>query len=393
MMKTIFSYISFFCLLLISLTGCEDSYKHPSENGIPLAESINCEITVDQTTNEVTFKMNNPGCNPVWKFGEKDYSTVNGLERVFAVAGTYQVEVMISNSNGISDGSVIKEFTIENTMIDFTRYFKTFGGEDSKEWVIAKEEAGHLSCGESGGDGKNWWQAMPNEKEPFGVYDDIMTFTLDKNYTYNPGEGGTVYVNKECTIFPEYNTTGEDFMAPVSEKTVDYDFTVDGNDVYLVLPAKSYIPYIPNDATYENPKLKIVSLKSNKIELIADNGEIAWRYVIVPMQKELSREDKLAGTWMWAEDKLGHLSCGPSGTDGTEWWGAQPGEKEKYGIYNHKLTFTAEGDYTFDPRATGTFYANVACTVFPDYNVSGEDFTVPTTQQNSSWTFVDQGAD
>lgn len=392
-MKTIFSYISVFCLFLLCLTGCEDTYNHPSEAGIPLAESINCDISVDQTTNEVTFKMNNPGCNPVWKFSNKDYSTVNGLTRVFAVAGTYQVEIMISNANGVSDGSIIKEFTINNTIIDFTRYFKTFGGDETKEWIIAKDEPGHLSCGESGGDGKNWWNAMPGEKEKFGVYDDILTFTFNKKYTYNPGEGGTVYVNKGCSIFSEYNTTGEDFMAPVSEKTVDYDFTVVGNDVYLVLPPKSNLPYIPNDAIYESPKFKIASLKNNKIELIADNGAIAWRFILVPKQKELSREEKLAGTWVWAKEKGGHLACGESGSNGTNWWNAMPGEKEKYGIYNHKFVFTADGGYTFVPGATGSFYANVACTVFPDYNVSNEDFNVPATQQNSTWRFIDEGAD
>ena len=391
-MKTILSYISVCCLLLSFLTGCEDSYNHPSEAGIPLAESINCDISVDQTTNEVTFKMSNPGCNPVWKFGEKDYSTVNGLSRVFAVAGTYQVEVMISNANGISDGSIIKEFTIDNTIVDFTRYFKIFGGDDSREWILAKDENGHLACGESGGEGNDWWTAMPNEKESFGVYDDILTFTFNKRYTYNPGTGGTVYVNKDCSIFGEYNTTGEDFMAPISENTVDYDFTVVGNDVYLVLPPKSNLQYIPNDAIYESPKFRIVTLKANKIELVADNGAIAWRYILIPMQKELSREDKLAGTWIWAKEKAGHLACGESGSDGTNWWNAMPEEKEKYGIYNHQFIFTADGGYTFIPGETSSFYANVACSVFPEYNLSGEDFNVPATQQNSTWKFIDEGA-
>ena len=102
-MKTIISYLSGLCMLMFALTGCEDSYMKPDEGQIPLATEIACDITVDQSTNEVTFRLNNPKCNPIWVFDEKDYSTVNGLTRVFAVAGTYQVEVKISNAHGVRD--------------------------------------------------------------------------------------------------------------------------------------------------------------------------------------------------------------------------------------------------------------------------------------------------
>lgn len=391
-MKTIYSYLSCLCLFLFMLTGCEDSYNHPNEEGIPLAQDINCTVSVNQETNEVTFKMNNPQCNPVWIFDEKDYSTVNGLTRVFAAAGTYVVEVKISNSNGVSDGSVTKEFTIENTLIDFTRYIKMFAGDETKEWVMAKDEAGHLSCGESGSDGTGWWMAQANEKEEFGVYDDVLTFSTDKKYTFNPGESGSVYVNTGCTIFSEYNT-GSDFVVPASESTVDYDFTVIGNDVYMVLPPKAYLSYIPNDETYEMPRFKIASMKANRIELIADNGAIAWRYILVTKTQELSREEKLAGTWVWAKDKLGHLACGESGSDGTGWWMAQANEKEAFGLYNHKLIFTADGSYTFNPGDAASFYVNVGCTLFPSYNTGESDFNVPTEPQNSTWKFVDEGAD
>ena len=74
--------------------------------------------------------------------------------------------------------------------------------------MIAKDESGHLGCGSSGSDGLEWWSAQPGDKADFGVYDDIMNFSIDEKYTYNPGEGGTVFVNKDCTIFLEYNTSG-----------------------------------------------------------------------------------------------------------------------------------------------------------------------------------------
>ncbi|MGL5014288.1 MAG: hypothetical protein ACRC6V_08360 [Bacteroidales bacterium] len=392
-MKTVIKHITLLLLSLWVATACTEDFRHPSEDRIPLAADIKHTIEVDQTTNEVTFKLNNPGCNPVWIFEGKEYSTINGLTRIFAVAGTYEVEIKISNESGVSDGSIMDSFTLDNTIVDFTRYYKMLGGDGTKEWSIAKDEPGHLGCGESGTIGTGWWSAMPNEKADFGVYSNVMTFSLDGIYHFDPKEVGTVYVNAGCTIFPEYNTTGEDFQAPVTEYSVDYSFTVVGNDVYLVLPTKSYLPYIPNDATYNNPTFKIVSIKNNSLELVADNGEIAWHFLLAPTVHELSREDKLAGTWVWKKDAAGHLSCGESGSNGSGWWSAMPNEKADFGIYNHQLIFTADGSYQFVPGETGSFFVNVGCTLFPEYNTTGEDFTVPTTGQNSTWRFVDEGSD
>ncbi|MGL4851717.1 MAG: hypothetical protein ACRC3Z_03575 [Phocaeicola sp.] len=391
-MKTVIKNITLLFLSLWLVTACTDDFNHPSQDRIPSAADIDYKIEVDQSTNEVTFTMNNKGCNPVWIFNGKEYSTVNGLTRLFAVAGTYEVEIKISNESGVSDGSKTGTFTLENTIVDFTRYFKMFGGDESKEWVIAKEEKGHLGCGPSGTDGLEWYSANANDKAGSGLYENIMTFSFAGNYNFNPGTAGTVFVNAGCSIFAEYNTTGEDFSAPVSSYDAAYQFTVVGNDVFLTLPSQRYLPYIPNDGIYQNPSFRVLSMKSNLIELVADNGEIAWHYTIVPAVHELSREEKMTGIWVWDREKAGHLSCGESGSDGTGWWSAMANEKEEFGIYNHQLIFTADGTYQFNPGETGTFYVNAGSSIYPEYN-TGEDFMVPTTVQEATWTFVDEGAD
>ena len=86
-----------------------------------------------------------------------------------------------------------------------------------------------MGCGEPGSDGSNWWAAGVNDKADWGVYDDRISFShsatdpaTQGTYTYDPGEGGTVYVNKDCTIFPEYNTNdGQDFYGSCVEADVD----------------------------------------------------------------------------------------------------------------------------------------------------------------------------
>ncbi len=282
-MKRIYSYIGCLVVFLLVLVACKDEvYVHPSEAGIPLAADIDVTIDVDQSINQVTFSVSNKRCMPVWIFDGKTYSTVNGLSKIYAKAGTYTVEVKLANANGVSDGSITKEFTINNTVVDFSAYIKRLAGDDKKEWMMAKGEQGHLGCGESGSDGLGWYSASPNEKAAMGLYDDVVTFGTDKSYHYNPGAGGTVFVNTGCSAFSEFNTNdGNDFMATVSEQTATYDFDIMGDDVYVTLPQRTLFPYIPNDAIYNSPRYKILSITPSKMELVADNGEIAWHYTLV----------------------------------------------------------------------------------------------------------------
>lgn len=281
-MKKYFINIFRALFMLFAITACSpEDWTAPMQEGIPSAANINATVTVDQSINQVTFSIDNQQSYPIWIFDGNTYSTVNGLSKIYSKAGTYEVEMKLGNANGISDGSLTQSFTIDNTLVNFDSFIARMAGELSKEWVIAGNEEGHISCGEPGSDGTGWYSAAPNEKAGLGVYDDILTFSKDSTYIYDPGSGGTVYVNVNSTLFSEYNTTGEDFMAPAEKQTTSYGFDVEGDDVFLTFPANTFFPYIPYDASYNNPKFKIVKLTTDRMELIADNGEIAWHFILV----------------------------------------------------------------------------------------------------------------
>lgn len=291
-MKKIYSYFGSLLLMAgLAFTACSpDEFAHPSEAGILQMSEVEqaLDITVDQTTNQVTFKLNQKGCYPVWIFDGKTYSTVNGLQKVYTIAGDYSVEVKVGNANGVSDGSVTRSFHIDNTIFDFSKYEKFLTGGESKNWYVASTEAGHLGCGPSGTDGLEWWSAAPDDKADWGVYDDVVTFSGNYSYTYNPGDGSTMYVNKDCSIYPEYNTNdGNDFMAVVGEQSTTWSLDVEGTDLYLVLPANTQFPYIPNDAFWANPRLKIQSMNAKKMELVYDEGTIAWHYILTTEREEV----------------------------------------------------------------------------------------------------------
>ena len=290
-MKKIYRFLGSALLMGLAFTACQpEEIDSPVQAGVPKVTDIENDIviTADQSTNEVTFSLNKPGYYPVWVFDGKTYSTVNGLKKIFTIAGEYTVEVKAGNANGVSDASVVKTFKLDNTQFDFNKYYKFLAGDESKVWYVAKDEKGHLGCGEPGTDGSNWWSAAPEDKKDWGVYDDALTFTSDKKYTYNPGEGGTVYVNTGCSIFAESNTNdGADFMHPVSEQTTSYELSVEGADLYLKLPTNTLMPYIPYDASYTSPKFRIESINAKKMTLITDNGEISWRIMLTTEREEV----------------------------------------------------------------------------------------------------------
>jgi len=286
-MKNIKYYIGAFATTLLALTSCSpDTFEGADPNGIPTVEGIKPVIVVDQETNQVTYTLPSDmkGVMPVWIFtdekGKKTYSTVNGLKRIFAKSGDYEVEMKLMNRNGMSDGTTKASYHIDNTIMNFDKYLNFLTGgtsNSSKEWRIDNEKAGHMGCGPSGTTGTEWWSAGANDKAAFGVYDNRLVFSSDYKYTFNPGAAGTMYVNNGCATF---NTTGatEDFTVPAAETEVEYSFDVVGDQLYLVLPAHTPFPYIANDTFWESPRFKVESMTASTIELVYDEGNIAWHF-------------------------------------------------------------------------------------------------------------------
>lgn len=282
-MKKIFSILGIAVLAAAGFTACSpDTYDGVSEANLPVAADATVNVSVDQDINQVTFKMEGQGLYPMWfvPSGKNNvvYSTQNGLKRIYTTAGTYTYGYRVANKHGISQGKAEGQFTINKTIFDFSKYYAMLTGDGTKEWKVAKTEAAHLACGPSGTAGTEWWAAQANEKAAFGVYDDVLTFTNDGKYSYDPGVGGTVYVNKDCSVLG--GPSDSDFMAAAGKQEANYTFDVEGNSLYLVLPAKTLFPYIANDDQYNEPRFLIQSMTSSKMELVYDNGAIAWHYIL-----------------------------------------------------------------------------------------------------------------
>ena len=278
-MNKIFKYIGSSLMVAMACTACSpETFDGPDQNGIPSMSGVGINLNVDQSVNQATFEVQNlpKGTYPLWTINGNVYSTLNPMSWANSKAGTYDVELRLGNRNGFSQSNVRESFTFENSKVDFSAYFSRI----SRTWRIDHAEVGHMGCGEPGTDGSGWWSAEPDVKADWGVYDDRITFTEEGGYTYDPGEGGTMYVNTGCSIFSEYNTNdGQDFMANVESQTAKYSFDVEGEKVLLKFPANTQFPYISSDAQFANPVFTVVKLNNNEMVLLYEGDGITWRFM------------------------------------------------------------------------------------------------------------------
>ena len=296
-MNKIFKYIGSALACVLAITACSpEEFTGADQNGLPTVDGRQVSVTTDQETNTAVFTVSGDfkGCYPVWYLDGKIYSFLATGSYSSMEQGTHELEVKVMNRNGISQASAKGSFTFNETKVDFTPYFSKLC---NKEWRIDYTEVGHMGCGPSGTDGSEWWKAAVNDKADWGVYDDRISFAHSDSdpatsgtYSYNPGEGGTVYVNTGCSVFAEFNTNdGNDFMATVASQSSSYTL-VPGtfNDeacLYIQFAPQTLLPYVPNDVTYNNPYYRIEALTNNRMVLVCDEGTIAWRLVFT------SRED------------------------------------------------------------------------------------------------------
>lgn len=420
-MKTTLKYIAL-SMSAALMAACSPDYITPDQAKLPQAADFDVQVEVNQETNYVTFNMNNNGIVPVWIVGAtdpidnangskvtgKNYAyTGNGLLLRFRDEGKHTVEVKAYNAHGISVGSQMVEFTLNNTYrdpFDPAPYIKALSDGSTKTWEWNHTVAGHFGCGPFGGTGTEWWSAGAEEKKDWSLYDDKITFGADGSYIYDPGDG-LLYVNANSGIKSEY-ATGEDYLVPWEKTTATYSVESNWNDagveeIYITLPKGTPMSYVADQTELDDPRYLVLESKpadmKKCLKLVANlktSGNpdgIAWHYEFV---KEGSAggdvTDPLYGktskTWVLDSEANGHLGCGPDQANAAGWWAAGPNEKAGFGLYDDEITFYADGKYVFNPGADGKIYINKDVTAIGPGTTQSEDYDIDWTVQESTYT-------
>ena len=420
-MKTTLKYIAL-SMSAALMAACSPDYITPDQAKLPQAADFDVQVEVNQETNYVTFNMNNNGIVPVWIVGAtdpidnangskvtgKNYAyTGNGLLLRFRDEGKHTVEVKAYNAHGISVGSQMVEFTLNNTYrdpFDPAPYIKALSDGSTKTWEWNHTVAGHFGCGPFGGTGTEWWSAGAEEKKDWSLYDDKITFGADGSYIYDPGDG-QLYVNANSGIKSDY-ATGEDYLVPWEKTTATYSVESNWNDagveeIYITLPKGTPMSYVADQTELDDPRYLVLESKpadmKKCLKLVANlktSGNpdgIAWHYEFV---KEGSAggdvTDPLYGktskTWVLDSDANGHIGCGPDQSNPAGWWAAGPNEKAGFGLYDDEITFYADGKYVFNPGADGKIYINKDVTAIGPGTTQSEDYDIDWTVQESTYT-------
>ena len=420
-MKTTLKYIAL-SMSAALMAACSPDYITPDQAKLPQAADFDVQVEVNQETNYVTFNMNNNGIVPVWIVGAtdpidnangskvtgKNYAyTGNGLLLRFRDEGKHSVEVKAYNAHGISVGSQMVEFTLNNTYrdpFDPAPYIKALSDGSTKTWEWNHTVAGHFGCGPFGGTGTEWWSAGAEEKKDWSLYDDKITFGADGSYIYDPGDG-QLYVNANSGIKSEY-ATGEDYLVPWEKTTATYSVESNWNDagveeIYITLPKGTPMSYVADQTELDDPRYLVLESKpadmKKCLKLVANlktSGNpdgIAWHYEFV---KEGSAggdvTDPLYGktskTWVLDSEANGHIGCGPDQANAAGWWAAGPNEKAGFGLYDDEITFYADGKYVFNPGADGKIYINKEVTAIGPGTTQSEDYDIDWTVQESTYT-------
>ena len=299
------------CTALLFTACSPEEFEGADPNGIPTVSGIDFNVSVDQETNQMIASYTpQPGTYPVWILDGTSYSTLQEVGYKNSEAGTHTIELRIGNSNGISQTGIKKEYTFNESKIDYTNDFRRI---TEKEWRIDYSEVAHLACGPAGTAGTGWWSAQPGEKKDFGVYDDRITFTAETRkggtFNYNAGEDGLTYVNEGTS---KWGKQSPDWDATIGNQTSSWSFEVydwedaDGNvskQTFIQLAPNTAWPYISSDAQYENPRFRIETLTAKKLILVYDAPDrgISWRFIFTSEdeEKEFSGFDPNSDFNLW----------------------------------------------------------------------------------------------
>ena len=155
-------------------------------------------------------------------------------------------------------------------------------------WTWDADVNGHFGCGENLANPLGWWSGEAHCKDDASMYNDVMTFTADGKYTFDPVDGKS-YINKGVTLFESQKAGspyGDDFDINVEKVTVDY--TLDEIDDYEVIKLAdgAMFSYIPNDDFMDDMTLYVRSYTKDQLVLMSytptgnDGGSIAWQFIL-----------------------------------------------------------------------------------------------------------------
>ncbi len=403
--------LSLMSVLAMTFAACSpEDFDGANQGGLPsvagLTEGVDYLVSVDQSTNFVTFKLLTPGLYPIWGIDGKT-TTDPGYRKFYAMEGDYSYSLKVGNANGVSDGEITGTFHIDETRYDFTPFLQKLTNGETKEWRIYASKKNHMGCGPYGNP-IDWWAANANEKASNGIYDDRITFTMPTDiksakgeYTYSPGDDGLIFVNKGVSHYPNQDPNNDyDAVENPMTSTYGFDYNVDENVIMLTLPAGTLFPYMANDSQFDQGStFRVTDINSKTMTLVLDLDGISWQFILINGADEASAKEFDPDMVNWA-DVNSPLNLGaPFNTKGefTLWWATYgwnptsdddpsvlPVTSYKDGVYT--ITTTCGGNEAWQGQCSMICPINIEAGQYYDFSI---DFNSSVEKENVTFKFAE----
>lgn len=214
---------------------------------------------------------------------------------------------------------------------------------------------------------------------------------------------GVLFAGLTMTACSPDSFDGADINGIPSVSGVDFTMTVDQETNQMIAnytPAAGIYPiWILNGTSYstlsevgyQNPEAGTYS-----VELKLGNrngfsqGTVSKTFTFNETKVDYSADfRRITGKeWRFANKEQGHLGCGPAGTAGTEWWSCGPDGKADTGMYDDRITFTADtrkgGTFNYSAGADGLTYVNTGTTI---WGSEAADWDATIGDQSAAWSF------
>lgn len=190
----------FFSLLSIMIIGaCDDD---DGDDPAPVVKDpiASFQFAISETDfSEVTFtNYSQNATSYTWNFGDGGTSTEENPVYTYSNAGTYEVKLTASNSEGKS-----ADFSATITITDPNEALNLLTGGSSKTWRLYREGT-CMGIGPDAAGAGSWWSLSNDGSRPC-VYKQEWTFNTDGSFSFNDngvfwGEGGILGadVNETC---------------------------------------------------------------------------------------------------------------------------------------------------------------------------------------------------
>jgi hypothetical protein len=289
------AYLFFLLLINILWTGCDPQELDKVDVGT-LPSSDLLSFTVQPGSNAFKFVVKNTSSVagiPKWTFGNGRTGTEPIDTAYYPEPGTYTITMTLYTKAG----AVVKTQEITTTETDWPFFndpdnVMLSGGTDAlngKSWVLDSMTTGHLGVGPGTGDaidstGLIWWAAPPLDKKGLNLYDDKINFaTVGFVCTYT--NHGKSFVKSFRGSDPNYTNVvdaGGEKIVEFTPKPGKWAIQKTGGRKYLILSSDK--PIFPCfDVGAINNKYHILSLQSNRLELVAQGGDNNnWHYFLIP---------------------------------------------------------------------------------------------------------------